>query len=112
MDKKALLLCCSLALLVSLWGCAGIEPPTPDEVLRKPLGTDAVKLGMTKHQVLELWGEPDEINDVTDKERWKGPREEWVYRGQYSAIPIDAGYLSKTKCLYFDGNNLTNIVEK
>ncbi|GAG27063.1 unnamed protein product, partial [marine sediment metagenome] len=30
---------------------------------------------------------------------------------KYSAIPLDADYLSKTKKLYFDGEYLTNIVE-
>jgi len=33
-------------------------------------------------------------------------REMWVYHAQ-TGIPIDADYLSKTKKLYFDGNNLT-----
>ncbi|MFC1577057.1 outer membrane protein assembly factor BamE [Candidatus Omnitrophota bacterium] len=106
------IICGLLALFLAGGGCAGIEPPTPDEVLRHPLGTDTIKVGMTKNQVREIWGEPDEVNDIDNDKRWKGPREEWVYRGQYSAIPFDAGYLSKTKHLYFDGNNLTNIAAK
>lgn len=94
-----------------LAGCAAIEAPTPEEVVSHPLGTEAVKVGMTKSEVESLWGKPDDITVVEDKEKWKGPREVWTYRAQASAIPVDAGYLSKTKKLYFDGDNLTNIGE-
>ena len=100
----------SAAFLVS--GCAGIQPPNPEEILKHPLGTESVRLGMSKHEVESKWGRPDEIRQVEDKKMWKGPREEWIYRPSYgSAIPIDAGYLSKTKRLYFDGNNLTDMKE-
>lgn len=94
---------------VVLTGCAAIVPPNPDDVVRHPFGTEAVKVGMTKNEVESLWGKPDDVSVAEDKEKWKGPREVWVYHGQYSAIPVDAGYLSKTKKLYFDGDNLTNI---
>ncbi len=109
-EKTALFLSVLLVMTI-IFGCAGIQPPMPDEILRKPLGTESIKIGMTKKEVEGLWGKPDETNYVEDKERWKGPREEWVYRGQYSALPIDAGYLSKTKRLYFDGDHLTSIQE-
>jgi hypothetical protein len=36
-------------------------------------------------------------------------REEWVYRARVSDIPINKNYFSKTRRLYFDGNNLTSI---
>ena len=97
---------------VLLAGCAEIPIPTPTDIIKRPIGTDSVKIGMTKDKVRELWGEPDQINFVENKERWGGEREEWVYRAAYSGIPVDAGYLSKTKRLYFDGPNLTNIVEE
>ncbi|MFH1996065.1 MAG: hypothetical protein ABIJ27_03595 [Candidatus Omnitrophota bacterium] len=100
---------CVSILAFGCGGCAGINPPLPDEVLRRPLGTDTIKIGMTKDEVRKFWGEPDEINEADGGQRWKGDREEWVYRGQYSAIPIDAGFLSKTKVLHFDGKHLTNI---
>ena len=100
-----------LALALSVSGCAGIEPPAPDDVARHPLGTESIKIGMTKDEVESLWGKPDEITTTEDKDRWKGAREVWVYRAEYSALPVDAGYLSKTKKLYFDGENLTNISE-
>jgi len=96
-------------IILALAGCAGIEPPNPEEVLKHPLGTESIKIGMTKKQVEALWGKADEIRTVEDKEKWNGARELWIYRAEYGAIPIDAGYLSKTKKLYFDGDNLTNI---
>lgn len=96
---------------LALAGCAGIEPPNPEDVVKHPFGTEALKVGMTKQEVESLWGKPDEVSLVEDKEKWKGPREVWTYRAQYGAVPVDAGYLSKTKKLYFDGNNLTNIGE-
>ena len=98
-------------LLLSLAGCADIPIPTPGELIERPIGTSSVKIGMTKDRVRELWGEPDQVNLAEDKEKWGGTRVEWVYSARYSAIPVDAGYLSKTKKLYFDGENLTNIVE-
>jgi len=110
--KHTVLMCVIIIGAVFFSGCAGIEPPMPDEVLSHPLGTSSVKIGMTKQQVEQLWGAPNQVNLIENKEKWKGPREEWVYRGQYSSIPIDADYLSKTKRLYFDGNNLTSIVDK
>lgn len=94
-----------------LTGCAAITIPNPNEVIEHPLGTESVKIGMTKHEVESLWGKPDEVKFIENKEKWKGSREVWVYRAQYGAIPIDAGYLSKTKKLYFDGENLTEIGE-
>ena len=99
-------------ILLSITGCAGIEPPTPQEVLKHPLGTDSLKIGMSQQEVESHWGKPDEVNQVEDSSMGKGSREEWVYYGRYGAIvPIDTGYLSKTKHLYFDGNNLTHIKE-
>jgi len=98
--------------LLSLYGCADITPPTPEDIIRRPLGTDSVKVGMTQNQVKELWGGPDQVNYIENEEKWGGSRVEWVYFGRVSALPVDAGYLSKTKKLYFDGKNLTNIAEE
>ncbi|MBN1354583.1 MAG: hypothetical protein JW994_07965 [Candidatus Omnitrophica bacterium] len=99
-------------LFVFLAGCAGLEPPTPVEIIKRPLGTESVKLGMTMDEVRNVWGDPDQVNHVTDKEKWGGERTEWVYMSRTSVLPVDAGYLFKTKKLYFDGKNLTNIVEE
>ena len=98
-----------IAGLLLMTGCSAITLPNPDDVVRKPFGSESLKLGMSKAQVESHWGKPDEITFVENKEQWKGGREVWVYRAQYSAVPVDAGYLSKTKKLYFDGDNLTTM---
>ena len=108
---KIFKLALALMVILSLIGCSGISLPTPKEIIQRPIGTDSVKVGMTKNEVREIWGAPDQINQVEDKELWDGPRTEWVYRGRYSKVPIDAGFLSRTKKLYFDGESLTNIVD-
>lgn len=92
-------------------GCAAITIPTTKDVIEHPLGTESIKIGMTKQQVEDIWGKPNDIQIVEDTEKWKGEREMWVYYAQYGAIPVDAGYLSRTKRLYFDGENLTDIGE-
>ena len=101
----------ALMSILSLTGCADITLPTPKEIIQRPIGTDSVKIGMSRNEVKEIWGVPDQVNQVEDKELWGGQRTEWVYRGRYSAVPVDAGFLSRTKKLYFDGDNLTNIVD-
>ena len=103
-------------LFLSLAGCGNLKelknPPTPKYIIKHPIGTDAIKIGMSKDKVEELWGRPDQINFVEDEKRWGGPRVEWVYFAKTSLLPIDAGYLTKTRMLYFDGDSLTNIAEK
>ena len=72
----------------------------------------SVKIGMTKSQIKEIWGGPDQVNYVEDTERWGGPREEWVYFPMSSrTLPVGYGYFSTTRKLYFDGENLTNIID-
>ena len=94
-------------LLLCIIGCAGVEPPMPDDVISHPLGTESLRVGMTKEEVISLWGKPDAVNKTGVSKGLGGTsREEWIYYPRYSGIPIDGGYLSKTKRLYFDGNNL------
>lgn len=100
----------SLASVLA-YGCSAITIPNPEEVIRHPLGTESIKIGMTKSEVESQWGKPNEIKTVESTDKWKTSREVWIYRAQYGSIPVDAGYLSKTKKLYFDGNNLTEIGE-
>lgn len=90
-------------------GCSTLAIPSPDEIIKKPLGTESVKIGMTKNQVESIWGKPDQVTTVENKQKWSSPREVWTYNAQYGAIPVDAGYLSRTQKLYFDGENLTEI---
>ena len=102
----------AICILISISGCAEVDVPTPMDIIKKPLGTDSVKVGMSKNRVKDLWGEPDETGyeEIEEADSIRS-REVWTYRGKISAIPVDAGYLSKTKYLYFDGNNLTKISE-
>ena len=100
-----------LTSLILFYGCSAIIIPNPEDVVKHPLGTESIKVGMTKEQVESLWGKPSQIKLVEDKAKWQGTREVWIYRAQYGSIPVDAGYLSSTKKLYFDGNNLTDIGE-
>lgn len=93
----------------ALCGCSAISVPDPDDVFQHPLGTESIKIGMTKQQVESIWGKPDSIKIVEDKSKWQAKREIWTYSARYGSIPVDAGYLSKTKKLYFDGENLTEI---
>ena len=96
---------------IFFYGCSAIIIPNPADVVKHPLGTESIKVGMTKDQVESIWGKPSQIKMVEDKTRWQGTREVWIYRAQCGSIPLDAGYLSSTKKLYFDGNNLTDIGE-
>lgn len=107
--KNAIVASLAASIMVLILGCGAIEIPAPDDIIKKPLGTESIKLGMTKSQVESLWGKPDEVKTVEDKEKWSGQRDVWIYRAKYGAIPVDAGYLSQTKKLYFDGENLTEI---
>ena len=97
------------AAIAALAGCAGITPPTADDMVKRPFGKSTLSVGMSKTQVESLWGKPDDVRFVENKEKWQGSREMWVYGAQYGVVPVDVDYLSKTKKLYFDGDNLTNI---
>lgn len=102
----------ALLLLLSLpaiYGCSTITVFQPEEIIKKPLGTESIKIGMTKDQIISLWGKPDHVTTVENKQKWSAPREVWTYTAHYGSIPVDAGYLSKTQKLYFDGDNLTEI---
>jgi len=103
--KKEITFVVFLMLSAVLAGCAGLTPPNPMDILRHPLGTDAIEIGMTKEKVKELWGPPDVI-DYTGKDELGTFCEEWTYWGRYPELQIDAGYLSKTQRLYFGGNAL------
>lgn len=99
----------AFVLAAFAYGCSMIETiPTPEEVMKYPLGKTTLRVGMTKQEVESKWGKPDSTSMVENEKRWPEPREMWVYYPQTSSIPIDADYLSKTRKLYFDGNYLTD----
>jgi len=108
MSKLIAVVSVCLALAIITAGCAVLEPVKPEEVLKHPLGTPhALRRGMSKEQVRDMWGEPDSITSpekVTDLTSTAA--EVWVYHARYSKLPLDAGYFSKTRTLTFDGDNL------
>lgn len=93
-------------ILINL-SCAEVSPPTPIDILRNPLGTSPLRKGMTKEEVVSLWGQPNAI-DKMETERWSDPKEEWIYDSRYPAVPVDYNYISKAQHLYFEGDILIN----
>ena len=94
---------------IFLTGCAVMNPVKPEQVLTNPLGTDSLKTGMTKEQVKSILGEPDAVTPIGRSGDMLGTqKEEWVYHGRYSDIPLKADYFGKTLRLIFDGNNLAS----
>ena len=109
---KGVLIMLLLALgALAISGCAEIDPfETPAEVIRHPLGTESIRIGMSKEEVISKWGEPDITNKLPATDVSGSQGEEWVYKARrYTPVPVDVGYLHKNKYLYFDGNNLTLI---
>ncbi len=98
-------------LMVCIAGCAEINPfEVPGEVLNHPLGTESIGTGSAKEEVIREWGKPDIINKLGAQDETGTQREEWVYKARrVTPVSVDAGYLSKNKYLYFDGNHLTLI---
>jgi hypothetical protein len=92
-------------------GCAEIKTPKPGEFFKDPLGEGALNIGMTKSQVLVIYGEPN-IEGTVSSGEWSQTRNEWLYRATYSGLPTGIGYLSEDLYLYFDGESLTNISRK
>ena len=90
-------------------GCADITIPNTTDFIKDPL-TSPVKIGMTKNQVMDIYGGPD-IKDTAISDKWGKSREEWIYRAS-SGLPLGTAYLSRDLYLYFDGENLTNISHK
>lgn len=111
MNKKYYIAFLSFLLAVCAAGCAEINPfEVPVEVLNHPLGTESIKTGSTREEVIIEWGKPDIINKLGAQDETGTEREEWIYKARrITPVSIDAGYLSKNKYLYFDGNHLTLI---
>ncbi len=103
-----ILLC---AVAITSGGCAEIDPfEAPGEIIRHPLGTESIKIGMSKEEIISKWGKPNIVNELGTTDVSGTQREVWIYKAKrLTPVPIDAGYLYKNKYLYFDGNNLTRI---
>ena len=82
------------AVLVYLPGCAGIEPPSPKQIIEHPFGTSMLRAGLTKDQVLAQWGEPD-LKEYDNTGKWEP---------SYSNVlgNLAAGGISN---LYYPSNN-------
>ena len=90
----------------SLFGCSEIQAPTPYEAATHPFGTGGpFTRGATKAEVLEAWGKPDHVIS-RGVDELGNVREEWIYTGRLQSLPIDYEYVSRTKHLFFEGENL------
>ena len=99
---KALFLLC---LVFVLYGCAEIDAPGAREIMSQPLGEMPLRIGMTKEEVLSIWGKPDSIASIESTSPG-AIMEEWIYRGRYPDLPINVDYLSESQHLIFDGKHL------
>lgn len=98
-------------ILLFVFGCAELTPPTPKELITHPWGTKpSLRIGKTKDEVVASWGEPDEKINL-GAVKYGLPKEEWVYYGRFPEVPLDYKYLSKTKHLIFEGKILTGFRE-
>ena len=87
-------------------GCSDLHTPTTHEALTHPFGTAApFARGTSKAKVLAEWGNPDHIVPLGTDELGN-VREEWIYKGRIPSLPIDYEYVSRTKHLFFEGQNL------
>ena len=57
-------------ITLSVSGCGALTIPDPTDIIKKPLGTESIKIGMTKSRVESIWGKPDQITTVENKEKW------------------------------------------
>ena len=101
----------SFLIFAFLSGCAEIEPPRPEEIMRQPLGQSPLRIGMTKEKVKSLWGSPD-VTRILETDAQGIIKEEWIYRGRYPNLPINVDYLSETQHLFFDGNHLVRFYHR
>ena len=96
-----------IVMMLAAAGCSDMHTPTVKEAVTHPFGTAApFTLGTRKAEVLEAWGKPDYVAALGSDELGNA-REEWVYHGRVQSLPIDYEYVSRTKHLFFEGENLT-----
>ena len=99
-----------IAVVFLLAGCSDMHTPTVRQAMTHPLGTGApFTLGTSKAKVLEAWGKPDYVVALGTDELGNA-REEWIYHGRVQNLPIDYEYVSRTKHLFFEGENLVRCI--
>ncbi len=111
LDANKFIVFLGLCFVLFFWGCAEITPPSPEEIMRQPLGESPLRIGMTKEKIKSLWGQPDVIK-VLGVDAQGMVREEWIYRARYPNLPINVDYLSETQYLFFDGNHLVKFYHR
>ncbi|MBI1870358.1 MAG: hypothetical protein HYS07_04100 [Chlamydiae bacterium] len=93
-------------LSVMLMGCSDFEDPTKKASLETIVGGGpSLNQGMTKDEVLNGWGVPDEKKPMGET-RWGASIERWAYYGRFPDVPIDYKYVSKGRYLFFEGDAL------
>ncbi|MBU4342882.1 MAG: hypothetical protein KKG21_02615 [Candidatus Omnitrophica bacterium] len=95
-----------LALLV-LSGCADVKTPTAQYALTHPLSTKTMVVsGTSKGEVLEKWGEPNEIIHMGEDDMGI-EKEAWIYDAWFPRAPLDYRHFSRKKKIYFAGDYVT-----
>lgn len=114
MKYKALILAIIIGIgMLQLSGCSTIHKITegslePKNIAKAPSEWPQVRKGMSKEEVISILGEPDS-KMVIGQDEQVGEIEEWVYVGRYPGMPLDLGYVQKSRRLIFKGNFLTNV---
>jgi len=89
-----------------LCGCSDFESPTKGLNVESVVGGGpSLAKGMTKDEVLEKWGRPDDKKHMGES-RWGAPIERWTYYAWFSSAPVNYRYVSKGRRLLFEGNAL------
>ena len=105
MNKTTCYLLSALCLL-SFTGCGEFHAPTPLEIITDPFGGQSpFPRGTSKQAILADWGSPDRVVALGVDELGN-LKEKWIYVGRLPAIPVDYGYVSHTKHLFFEGESL------
>lgn len=91
-----------------MYGCADVKTPSAHYVLTHPLGTKSMVVpGTIKAEVIERWGDPDDIIDAGYDDMGI-KKEEWVYEAWFPGTPLDYRHFSRRKKIYFTGDYVTS----
>jgi hypothetical protein len=88
-------------------GCADIKIPGAHYAMTHPLSTKTmVSLGTSKDEVIEKWGEPNEVKNIGYDDMGL-KKEAWIYNAWFHNTPLDFRHFSRKKCIYFTGSYVT-----